>query len=128
MGIAKKPFHDINEKVYRGVLQRSRRPNHWIDDHRISSAAFRCATGISVCRGEYDSDPTMVEYVRHHVSLDREVVSVTVADCSDAGTHLQHSPNKKNLRHCDLNSSKDQIILTKEQAYILAQSAILHTD
>ncbi len=117
--IKTKAFNNKNEKLYRAV-----RPWNafWKKDGTLSSAAFKDKNGLSVERGDDDSEDYMLHYVLNF-GFEGKVVSVTVEECKNVEAVVKHRPSERSLKHSEIHKSEKELLLTNRQAKELAKCA-----
>lgn len=111
-----------NEKLLRAVWPPTRRPNFWVNG-RLSSAALKDKYGLSVDRTFDRTVRDAVEVMKKR--LQGFIVSFTVLDCSFVNAYVKYCPSESNDYHCEIHGSKSDVMLSDEQALILARAAVL---
>lgn len=111
-----------NEFLLRAVWPPNRRPDFWVNG-RLSSAAFKDSAGLSVNR---TGDLSLEEVVNFTSKRFRgRIVSVTTIDCNFVHACLRYKPSKENELHSEIHGSETEIVLSDEQALILARRATI---
>ncbi|MBR2553647.1 MAG: hypothetical protein IKE94_02185 [Aeriscardovia sp.] len=111
------------EKLYRAVYPPELVSMFWRKDGTISSAAFADAKGLSVERGYYRQDETVIISMLNRFS--GIIVSVSVRDCNSIQATVCYLPSKTNLYHSEIHGSNTIPLLSKSQRLYLAKHAII---
>lgn len=108
------------EKLFRAV-----RPAYfkdmYIEDGRVSSAAFKDKRGLSVDRQGRRKSEECVDNMKE--KLDGSILSVLVKQCLDADIYIKYAPSTHNVYHTELHRSKSITLLSTSQAKKLAKLA-----
>ena len=110
------------EKLLRAVWPPNRRPDFWING-RLSSAALKDKRGLSVDRTFDRPLKTAIESMR--TRLGGYIVSFPVPLCNFAQVYLRYLPSNGNPYHSEMHRSETEVILSDEQALLLARAATL---
>lgn len=112
-----------DELLLRAVLPPTEKPSFWKSNGKISSAALKDKRGLSVNRTAHLS---LGEAVRFTASrLRGPIVSISVRSCKYVKALIIYLPSSDNDFHSEIHGSKEQKILSDEQALILARQARL---
>lgn len=113
---------DEREMLLRAVYPPSCRPKFWRNG-KLSSAALKDKNGLSVDR-TYDRaiDDAVVAMAQRFTRL---IVSVTVQDCNKVQACLRYRPSYSNPYHSEIHGSDTEVMLSDDQALILARSATI---
>ena len=113
---------DKDEKLYRAVYPPSHPRMFWKKDGSLSSAAFHDKKGLSVERGNNRKSEEVVENMKKFfVGC---IVSVKVDDCNAINALVKYCPSERSKYHSEIHGSKDDVLLSREQRYYLAQKAV----
>ena len=112
--------------VERNMLLRAVWPNFWKKDGTLSSALFKDKKGVSVTCTNLDDLQKSIFFMIDNFK--GKIISVTTDDCEHVKAFLAFKPNKHNPYHCEIHGSKDQVILSNEQALALANRAIVQSE
>lgn len=112
-----------DEKLYRAVYDKSRKPNYWKRDGTLSPAALFDEKGLSVDRGYYREDCEVLADMSGR--LKGLAISVRVGMCNEVNAIVRHKPSKDNLYHSEIHGSKTDAVLSPEQRLYLAKCAIV---
>ena len=110
-----------DEKLYRAVYPPEMVEMFWRKDGSVSSAAFADPKGLSVDRGNYRTDETVIaELQKRFVG---HVISLYVKNCSDIGAIIRYLPSKNNPYHSEIHGGETSALLSKSQRLFLARKA-----
>lgn len=110
-----------DEKLYRAVWPKSKRPNYWTKSGKLSSAAFKDKNGLSVLRtGDRNEADALQEAIK---KLKGYIVSVNVKQCKEVEAFLRHLPGKISYYHSEIHGSDKEKVLSTSQALKLANLA-----
>lgn len=109
------------EKLYRAVFPESCMQMFWRKDGTVSSAAFADKKGLSVERGDFRDDKSVIEKMRKFFK--GCIVSLTVEQCKNADAILKYKPTKRSEYHSEIHGSEDVPLLSKGQRKKLAVGA-----
>lgn len=116
-------FFSDSEKLYRAVFPATRFPNFWKKNGKVSSAAFKKRDGLSVERGNFQTDKDVIEEMRRFFS--GNLISVTVRQCKYVNAVVKYLPTDRSIYHSEIHSSDDNVLLTERQAKYLADLAVI---
>lgn len=110
-----------SEKLYRAVFPESYAKMYWRRDGSVSSAAFKDEEGLSVERGDFRSDETVIEDMK---SFFRGcIVSITVGQCKNVEAVVKYKPTKRSIYHTEIHGSEEVALLNPGQRKKLASAA-----
>ena len=116
---------DEEEKLFRAV-----RPvcngKIFIENGKISSAAFKDKKGLSVDRQGYREINDCLKTMKQ--KFEGIIVSVLVNQCNKLQIKICYCPSKNNEYHTELHQSDDERLLSDIQAYCLAKLAVIEND
>lgn len=124
-----KDFADKSEKLFRAVLEPSKKPKLWRSNGKVSNAVFETRKhldekGISVDRALGRNDKEAIDFTQSHLS--GWVVSLTVEDCDNNSVIIMHTPSKDNIFHSEIRyPESDSEIEIKRKQLVLANLAKL---
>lgn len=114
---------DDSEFLLRAVLPANRKPYFWKQNGKLSSAALKDKNGLSVDR---TYDRTIEDAAATtRLNLHGTIASISVPSCNEVHAFLSYCPSARNRYHSEIHGSKTKILLSDEQAFLLAQKAIL---
>lgn len=113
---------DEHEVLLRAVYPPNCRPKFWRNG-KLSSAALKDRNGLSVDR-TYDRaiDDAVAVMAQKFTGL---IVSITVQDCNKVQACLRYRPSHSNPYHSEVHGSDTEVMLSDDQAFILARSATI---
>ena len=109
-----------NETLYRAVFPPEINHIFWKDDQHVSSAAFLDKKGLSVERGNFRSDKTVINDMRK-TFLGR-IISITVQLCHEVDASVIYKPTKRSIYHSEIHGNKTQILLSPKQRRFLSNN------
>ncbi len=112
-----------NEKLYRAVYPPEIAEMFWKKDGTVSSAAFADPKGLSVDRGDYRSDESVILSIRKRFT--GHIISLYVKNCTDTGARILYKPSHTNQYHSEIHGSIDSPLLSKTQRHYLAHKAVI---
>ena len=112
-----------NEKLYRAVYPPEIAEMYWKKDGTVSSAAFADPKGLSIDRGDYRSDESVVSSMQERFT--GHIISLYVKNCMDIGARILYKPSNANLYHSEIHGSVDTPLLSKTQRHHLARKAVI---
>lgn len=110
-----------DEKLYRAVYDKDRKPNYWKKDGTLSPAALLDKEGLSVDRGYYREDFEVLADMSGR--LKGMAISVEAGMCNNVNAIVLYKPSKKDSYHSEIHGSKDEAALSPEQRFYLAKCA-----
>ena len=110
-----------DEKLYRAVYPPEIADMFWKKDGSVSSAAFADPKGLSVDRGDYRSDTTVILSMQKKFT--GHIISLYVKNCIDIGAAVKYLPSRANPYHSEIHGSNTAPLLTKSQRRFLASRA-----
>lgn len=112
-----------DELLLRAVCKRPCEVNFYKKSKKISSAVFKDEKGVSVFRtGDRTLEVSLVD-IRQR--LMGPICYVTVQVCSDNNIHIVWCPSVSSNYHCELWQNSSTKLLTEDQAFALAENAVL---
>ena len=109
------------EKLYRAVFPESNYQMFWRKDGTVSSAAFTDKQGLSVERGNFREDETVIEDMKRFFY--GSIISITVEQCRDVDAVIKYKPTKRSIYHSEIHRSEKIPLLSKSQRKNLAKLA-----
>ena len=109
---------DDNELLFRAVYPPAKKPIFW-KNGRISSAALKDKRGLSVDRSYDRTVEESVSRMKGH--FEGVIVSITVFNCQSVKAKVIYCPSKNNPYHSEIHGSETEIMLSDEQALLLAR-------
>jgi hypothetical protein len=108
------------ELLLRAVWPADRRPDFWRNG-RLSSAALKDKRGLSVNRTHNLplSDAVLLMSQR----FNGLIVSISVAACNSVDAYVKYCPSEGNIYHSEIHGSTTEVVLSDEQALVLARLA-----
>lgn len=113
-------FND-SEKLYRAVYPASYAAMFWTRDGRVSSAAFKDKAGLSVERGNFRSDESVIEEMQKFFR--GCILSLTVEQCRNVDAVIKYKPTLRSEYHSEIHGSEENALLDPGQRKKLASSA-----
>ena len=110
-----------SEKLYRAVFPESYIQMFWRSDGTVSSAAFSDSEGLSVERGNYRDDKSVIEDMQRFFR--GCIISLTVGECNKVDAVIKYKPTKRSRYHSEIHGSEDKPLLSKGQRKRLAAVA-----
>lgn len=101
---------DDSEKLYRAVYPASYASMFWKKDGSLSSAAFMDEDGLSVERGYYRGDASVIQEMKK--TFKGCIISVTAKECRDVSAVLKYKPTKRSKYHSEIHGSEEDAILS----------------
>ena len=114
-------FSDECEKLYRAVFPESYIQMFWRKDGTISSAAFTDKEGLSVERGFFREDKSVLEEMRKF--FQGCIISLTVEQCRNVHAVVKYKPSKRSKYHSEIHGNEKVPLLSKSQRRQLAAKA-----
>ena len=115
-------FND-DEKLYRAVYDRNKKPSFWKRDGSLSSAALLTDDGLSVERGDYREDNTVLYDMAGR--LKGLGVAFYVGDCRNTDAVVLYKPTRSSKYHSEVHESSNNEILSPEQRLYIASCAVV---
>ena len=115
-------FRD-DEKLYRAVYPKDRKPNFWTKKGNLASAAFKDKKGLSVFRTADRSNNEALEEIK--TKLQGYIYSFTFEQCKEVNACVVSLPSTISDYHSEVHGSETEIILTSEQALYLSRKAVM---
>lgn len=109
------------EKLYRAVFPESYKQMFWRKDGTVSSAAFADEEGLSVERGDFRDDKSVIEEMRKFFR--GSIISLTVEQCRNVDAIVKYRPSKRSEYHSEIHGSEEKPLLSKSQRRKLATAA-----
>ena len=114
---------DESESLYRAVYPPEVNKMYWKDENHISSAVFLDKKGVSVERGNFRTDGSVVlEMKKFFVG---KIIAITVGHCHKVNAKVLYKPTKRSVYHSEIHGGEKQIILTPSQRHFLARHSRL---
>ena len=110
-----------SEKLYRAVFPQSQVEMFWRKDGKVSSAAFRDPEGLSVERGDFRDDKSVIAEMQSFFK--GCIVSVTAEQCKDVKAIVCYKPTKRSVYHSEIHGSEEKPELSPSQRKKLANVA-----
>ncbi|MCI5595471.1 MAG: hypothetical protein MR380_01915 [Lachnospiraceae bacterium] len=110
-----------SEKLYRAVYPESYIKMFWRKDGSVSSAAFKDEDGLSVERGNYREDCTVIEDMQKY--FNGCIVSLTVEQCKNVNAVIRYKPTKRSIYHSEIHGNEEKAVLSPSQRKKLASMA-----
>lgn len=114
-------FSNKAEKLYRAIWPRTKKPNFWKSNGKISSAALKDPKGLSVDRTGRRSEAEALRQVKDNFT--GSVVSITISDCQNVKATVFPMPSKKNRYHCEIHGNENVPEMSDSQCRGLAKNA-----
>ena len=114
-----------SEKLYRAVYPPEVADIFWKRDGSVSSAAFADPNGLSVDRGDYREDETVIASMRKR--FNGHILFLYVKNCIDINAVVLYKPSRTNRYHCEIHGGNSSVLLSKSQRRYLAQCATILT-
>ncbi|PHU34451.1 hypothetical protein [Pseudobutyrivibrio ruminis] len=108
-----------DELIYRAIYPPGHPKMFWNKDGSLSPAALLDYKGLSVDRGYYRDDESVVEDM--HKRLKGCIVSLSVEECVAEEAVLRYLPSKNDVYHSELHGALDSKELTIRQRYNLSK-------
>ena len=112
---------ELNEKLYRAIYPPEIAALYWKQDGTLSYKAFEDPKGLSVDRGNYRDDTTVVSDM--HKRLNGYIFKLYVRTCNEAGAVIKYLPSGNNPYHSEIHGSNKKVMLSKHQCFLLAKKA-----
>ena len=112
-----------DEALYRSVYPPEIKDMFWKKDGTLSSAALLDKHGLSVERGYYRTDETVVLAMSKWFT--GTVVKLHVKACNDVGALLVYKPTSRSQFHSEIHGSQDCLSLSHSQRKHLVEHAII---
>lgn len=109
------------EKLYRAVYPPSYNNMYWKKDGSLSSAAFADKNGLSVERGYFRDDSSVLDEMNHFFT--GSIVSVTVQQYYDVSATVKYLPSKRSIYHSEIHGDETHLLFSKSQRKRLALQA-----
>lgn len=109
------------EKLYRAVFPESYMQMYWRKDGTVSSAAFIDEEGLSVERGNFREDKSVIEEMQKFFK--GCIISLTVEQCKDVNAIVKYKPSKRSAYHSEIHGSEEKPLLSRSQRKKLASAA-----
>ena len=115
-----------NEQLYRAVYPPERNRMFWKDDNHISSAVFLDKKGLSVERGNYRSDETVIQEMKK--SFIGKIISVTVEQCLNINARPIYKPTKRSVFHSEIHGDKHIVLSPKQRLFLSMNCRLVDID
>lgn len=109
------------EKLYRAVFPESYMQMFWRKDGTVSSAAFMDEEGLSVERGNFREDKSVIEEM--HKFFKGCIISLRVEQCKNVDAIVKYKPSQRSKYHSEIHGSEEKPLLSKSQRRKLATAA-----
>lgn len=106
------------EKLYRAVFPESYMKMFWKKDGTVSSAAFTDKEGLSVERGNFRDDKSVIEEM--HKFFRGCIISFTVEQCKEVNAIVKYKPTDRSNYHSEIHGTETVPLLSKGQRKKLA--------
>ena len=110
-----------SEKLYRAVYPPSNKQMFWKKDGSVSSAAFHDPDGLSVERGDYRSDESVIADMKKFFT--GCIISVTAGQCKAVEATIKHKPTGRSAYHSEIHGNPKKALLSPSQRKQLAKGA-----
>lgn len=110
-----------SEKLYRAVFPESYKQMFWKKDGTVSSAAFVDEEGLSVERGNFREDESVIEDM--HKFFRGCIISLSVEQCREVDAIVKYKPSNRSQYHSEIHGSETVPLLSKSQRKKLATGA-----
>ena len=107
-----------NEVLCRAVYPPEMNRMFWKDENHVSSAAFLDKKGLSVERGNFRTDETVITEMKE--SFIGRIVSVTVKLCREIQALVLYKPTKRSIYHTEIHGNIKSPLLSPSQRRFLA--------
>ena len=111
-----------SEKLYCAIYPPEIASMFWKRDGSLSSAAFADPKGLSVERGAFRDEQSVVDSMVKKFT--GHIVRIYVRDCFTIGAVIKYLPSKHNPYHSEIHGSNATALLSKQQRRYLAQKSI----
>ena len=111
------------ESLYRAVYPPEIISMFWRKDGTVSSAAFADPKGLSVNRGDFRNDKTVIDAMRERFT--GAIIKFYVKDCNEVNALLCYLPSKNNPYHSEIHGSGSSLLLNKYQRLYLSRRSVV---
>ena len=109
------------EELYRAVLPEEERSIFWKKDGTISSAALKDKKGLSVERGDFRKDETIVDEMSHWFR--GVVICFSAKTCRFVDAKLLYKPTERSMYHSEIHGSSHEVVLSNHQSKYISKNA-----